>query len=164
MNKRLTAIVIVSIAVLAVAALLLSRSNLQKIASGEVLTNLMDNTPITGNEASAYVLCRLSEDERIGILPLPAEGESSFPIRQTRSDGTETENVLHLFPDGFFMESSTCKNQNCVRQGNVTLENREIRALQNCVVCLPNYVTAELYTAEEIQRMLKEADQPAEGE
>lgn len=103
--------------------------------------------------AAAYVLCTLPSGNQYGIIPLPAEGEISYPIRQTFVDGTQTENILRLTPEGFYMESSTCKNQNCVQQGIVTLENRDERALQNCVICLPNQVMAELYTAEEIADM-----------
>lgn len=108
---------------------------------------------VDGASAAAYVLCSLPSSGQYGLIPLPAEGEVSYPIRQTFADGTETENVLHLTPEGFSMESSTCKNQDCVGQGEVTLENREERVLQNCVICLPNQVMAELYTAEEIAEM-----------
>ena len=111
--------------------------------------------------AAAYVLCTLPSGGQYGIIPLPAEGEVSYPIRQTFVDGTQTENILRLTPEGFYMESSTCKNQNCVQQGIVTLENRDERVLQNCVICLPNQVMAELYTAEEIAEMNLPASEDA---
>lgn len=124
-----------------------------------------DGKSETGTGASAgAVLCRLTGSGDVGILPLPAEGEISYPIRQVLADGTETENILHLTPDGFYMESSTCKNQNCVQQGKVTFENRDYRILTNCVVCLPNQVTAELYDAQEIDRMMAGTDTKQTGE
>lgn len=162
-NIRLTVILIVSVIILAAAALIFSRLNVPGAGSGHPFRNLLNGgQAVTGNEASAYVLYRDPESEAVGVLPLPENGELSYSIRRTQSDGTETENILHLTPDGFCMESSTCKNQNCVEQGTVTLDNREIRILQNCVVCLPNRVTAELYTAEEIRRMISEAGNASE--
>lgn len=107
----------------------------------------------TADGAAAYVLCSLPASGQYGIIPLPKEGEISYPIHQSFTDGTQSENILHLTPEGFYMEFSTCKNQNCVGQGTVTLENRDERVLQNCVICLPNQVMAELYTAEEIAEM-----------
>lgn len=155
---RLTVILIASVILLAAAAFIINLLVSPKAVTGQDPVNLKDGTPITGEEAKAYVLCRFSANDSTGFLPLPEDGEDSFPIRLTAEDGTETENVLHLTPDGFYMESATCKNQNCVRQGTVTLENREWRAMQNCVVCLPNGVTAELYSADEVRRMLSESE------
>ena len=56
--------------------------------------------------------------------------------------------------DSICMHSSSCDNQDCVEQGVVSLENRSKRVLQNMVICLPNQVTLELYTAEEITQLL----------
>lgn len=156
-STRLTVILIATVVELAAAAFLLSRTVPLKTLSGTGLLNLLnEENAVTGEEADAYVLCRIADDGVTGVLPLPEDGEISFPIRQKLTDGTESENVLHLLPDGFYMESATCRNQNCVEQGPVPLKNREIRVMQNCVICLPNRVTAELYTAEEIQRMIRE--------
>ena len=98
----------------------------------------------------AYVLCRLSFSGQFMLLPLPKEGERTCPITQALPDGAEAENILHLTAEGFYMESANCKNGDCLRQGMVTLKNREDRLLQNCVICLPHQLTAELYTAGEI--------------
>lgn len=106
-----------------------------------------------GANASAYILCSLPSAGYKGIIPLPEEGSVSYPIRQTLADGTTTENVLHLTPDGFCVESASCANQDCVHQGFVSFENRDTRVLQNGVICLPNQMMAELYTAEEIAQM-----------
>ena len=53
-------------------------------------------------------------------------------------------NVVHITENGFFMQFSTCENQNCVHQGAVTVDNYYLRALQNQVLCLPNGVILEL--------------------
>ena len=57
-------------------------------------------------------------------------------------------NVLRLSPRGFSMASSTCHNQLCVLQGEVTPENMEERPLFHMVVCAPHRVVAELLTRE----------------
>ena len=82
--------------------------------------------------------------------------------QQVRDDGTEEVNLIHVTPDGFYMESSTCENQDCVDQGMVTLENRDSRILYNAVLCLPNMVSLALYTPEEILEMYASAPAPAD--
>lgn len=42
------------------------------------------------------------------------------------------------------MHSASCKNQDCVHQGDVTLDNYNNRVLNNWIICLPNQVTIEL--------------------
>ena len=101
--------------------------------------------------AKGYVL--VSTATQSGWLPLPEEGEYSVPLRQVLPDGTECENVIHLTPDGVYMEDSTCEGHDCVKQGTVTLENRDERILYNMIICLPNQVMLELYTPEEVLEM-----------
>ena len=77
--------------------------------------------------------------------PIPLNGDNSFRIAQ--QDGSE--NIVHIGENSFYMESSNCKNQNCVGQGEVTLENRETRPLFNMVICLPHNLSIELLTRTE---------------
>ena len=91
----------------------------------------------------------------MGWLPLPSEGEVSYPLRQILPDGTEAVNTIHLTPEGVYMEDSTCANHDCVNQGEVTLENKQDRILANMIICLPNQVTLELYTPEEVLEMVR---------
>ena len=84
--------------------------------------------------------------------PIPLNGDNSFRI--TQQDGSE--NVIHIGENSFYMESSNCKNQNCVGQGEVTLENRESRPLFNMVICLPHNLSLELLTREEAEARLME--------
>ncbi|MBQ2462398.1 MAG: hypothetical protein II504_08195 [Clostridia bacterium] len=95
-------------------------------------------------------------------LPLPESEDYTLPVQQVRDDGTEEVNLIHVTPDGFYMESSTCENQDCVDQGMVTLENRDSRILYNAVLCLPNMVSLALYTPEEILEMYASAPAPAD--
>ena len=53
-------------------------------------------------------------------------------------------NVIRMTDHGFLMESSTCHNQLCIQQGEVTNDNYALRALGNQVICIPNRVTVEL--------------------
>ena len=108
---------------------------------------------ITDSDPSiAYVLVRMPNPT--GLLPLPLEGEYSRTIRQMMPDGTEAVNVLHLTPDGFWMEDANCEGHDCVNEGEVTLANREERVLWNMVICLPHQLSAELITREEAKQML----------
>ena len=81
-------------------------------------------------------------------LPLIAEGDYSV----TQESGAE--NVIHVTENSVEMKSSTCDNQDCVKQGVVTLENMEERLLGNMIICLPNQVTLSLYTTEELLALL----------
>ncbi len=103
---------------------------------------------ITADDPSvAYV--QVTMDSGTGLLPLPVEGEYLRTLRQTASDGTEAVNVLHLTPEGFWMEDANCEGHDCMEEGIVTLENREERVLWNMVVCLPHHLLLELVTREE---------------
>jgi len=97
--------------------------------------------------AAGYVL--VSSPTVTAWLPLPEKEDYVYPLKQVIAGG-ETLNMIHLTPDGVYMESSTCENQNCVEEGVVTLENRDSRILGNMIICLPNQVTLELYSAGEL--------------
>ena len=102
--------------------------------------------------AIAYVLVTLSYSS--GLLPLPLEGEYTKTIRQVLPDGSEYINVLHLTPEGFWMEEANCEGHDCIGEGEVTLSNREERALWNMVICLPHRLSAELITRAEAEQLL----------
>ena len=58
-------------------------------------------------------------------------------------------NLVHITPEKVYMESSTCENQDCVGQGEISLDNYDKRILGTYVICLPNNVTIELVPAGE---------------
>ena len=113
---------------------------------------------IPPSPAKGYVL--VTTATQAGWLPLPEEGELSVPVKQVLPDGTEAENVIHLTPDGVYMEDSTCEGHDCVQQGTVTLDNREERILSNMIICLPNQVTLQLFTPEEVLEMMQGREEP----
>lgn len=112
----------------------------------------------TPRPARAYVL--VSTATQMGFLPLPDEGEYSYHLKQILPDGAPAENVIHLTPDGVWMEESTCENHDCIDQGHVTLDNRADRVLGNMIICLPNQVTLQLLTPEELLEMTQGQDAP----
>jgi hypothetical protein len=84
--------------------------------------------------------------------PIPLNEDNAFRIAQ--QDGSE--NVIHIGKNSFYMESSNCDNQNCVEQGEVTLDNRDSRILFNMVICLPHGLSLELLTRSEAEARLLE--------
>ena len=104
-------------------------------------------------EAKGYVYIAAGDQEKWFVLP---EAESIITLTRTDGNGKEIRNEIALFADGAYMKASTCENQDCVHQGQVTLENKANRALQNMILCLPNDVIIELYSAQEIAQMQAE--------
>lgn len=87
--------------------------------------------------------------------PLALDAEGEFTLTQKDSGA---ENIIHVTPDSVRMKSSTCDNQDCVEQGVVSLENKDERVLQNMIICLPNQVSLQLYTTEELAALMEEGD------
>lgn len=112
-------------------------------------TEALADPEATPQPAKGYVW--VSTSTRQGFLPLPEEGEYSYHLQQVLPDGTLAENVIHVTPDGVWMEDSTCENHDCINQGHVTLDNRRDRVLGGMIICLPNQVYLELMTPEEIR-------------
>ena len=70
----------------------------------------------------------------------PLDEERDIEINQP----TGERNVIHITPAGFHMAYSTCDNQLCVGQGEVTIDNYTRRILGPYVLCLPNQVQLQL--------------------
>lgn len=102
--------------------------------------------------SAAYVL--VNAPDPAGLLPLPAEGEYTRTLRLQMPDGSEAVNVIHLVPDGFWMEESNCEGHDCIEEGKVTLSNREERILGSMVICLPHQLMLELVTRQEAEAWL----------
>lgn len=104
--------------------------------------------------AAGYV--RVTAGNEARWFALPEEEPYNITIKQTGADGAEHVNVIHFTPEGVSMESSTCDNQDCVEQGEATLQNKDVRVLANWIICLPNQVSVELFTPEEVRQMGQE--------
>lgn len=99
--------------------------------------NTPETAPEKGPEAEAYVY--IIVNGRISaIYPVGEEGDV------TLDQGNGRVNVVHITENGFYMASSTCDNQLCVQQGEVTTDNYQQRILGASVLCLPNNVDLEL--------------------
>ena len=53
-------------------------------------------------------------------------------------------NEVRITKNSVYMHAANCENQDCILQGEVTLENVESRFLGPWIICLPNGVTVEL--------------------
>lgn len=93
-------------------------------------------------EVKGYVLITVG-NRQYGD-PIPMDRDKVITVRQ--SDGKE--NKVHITPEKVYMEHSTCENQDCVGQGEITLENYKTRILSTFVICLPNAVTIEMVPVE----------------
>lgn len=78
--------------------------------------------------------------------------EASLKEDQTiiveQSNGSVNE--IRIQHGSVYMQYSTCDNQLCIHQGEITPENAEKRPLGSWIICLPNRVTVEL-VPEEVQ-------------
>lgn len=138
-NPNVRIIVIALALVLAVGALGLFISR-----SGPQTQNRVDpQTPIaadnTGAAAQAYLRVQVG-DQVWDPIALADGGEYTI----TQPDGKE--NVVKVTAVGAVMHFSTCDNQSCVEQGEVTLDNRDARVLGSMIICLPNEVILEVLT------------------
>ena len=76
--------------------------------------------------------------------PIPMDREKIITVRQENGH----VNKVHITPEKVYMESSSCDNQDCVGQGEITLDNYETRILSTYIICLPNNVTVEMVPVE----------------
>lgn len=91
---------------------------------------------------SAYL--RIQVNNRV-YEPLPMDGD--FTVDIAREGGFH--NIVTVQDGVVGMAFSTCDNQLCVHQSHVSLDNRDLRALFNQIVCLPNEVLLEVLDAGE---------------
>jgi len=101
------------------------------------------------NPAESYVVVSTSSAM---YLPVPLVEGNSFKL-----NFSDTEyNLVHVGDNSVYMEESTCDNQNCVGQGEITLENRNDRILYNMILCLPHDLSLELLDVDETREYLVE--------
>ena len=113
---------------------------------------------IPAAEAAPLGYIRAQANGESKWIPLPTTDEDLY-ITITRQDDPGVSNTLRMMKNGFVMDSSTCENQDCVMQGEVTLENKADRVLMHMVLCLPHNVSVELYSTEELMEMLAQSAQ-----
>ena len=84
--------------------------------------------------------------------PIPLTEEGYYRLRHG-----DCINIVHVTP-------TSIDNQDCVEQGEVTLENKDTRILGNMIICLPNQVTLQLYSRDELMDWLTTAQEDAANE
>lgn len=100
--------------------------------------------------ANSYLRIKQGQDY-YDLIPLLGPDE----IFITGSNGWE--NVVHIDKDSVKMHSANCPNQDCVRQGEMTLSNISVRVFQKWITCLPHQVSLELLTRQEALAIRGEA-------
>ena len=147
MKRGIAAVLLVMFLVTAGCAV--SGAETQEDTEQPFLGQISEDDPSIG-----YVL--VENRNQYGLLPLPQEGEYTKTIRQVLADGSEYVNVVHVTPKGFWMEESNCEGQDCIGEGEVTLENLHERVLGNMVICLPHQLVLSLITREEAEGLLSQ--------
>ena len=105
--------------------------------SGNTPEKAPEKAPQKASEVEAYLYI-IVNGRVSGIYAVGEEGDV------TVDQGNGKVNVIHMTEKGFYMASSTCDNQLCVHQGEVTVDNYQQRILGASVLCLPNNVDLEL--------------------
>ena len=162
-------IVILSAAGLALALLILSRSGLlsptappkNQTAPDITVLKQKEGTAEAAKEVSlwteeskrspANAYLRVSVNNRM-YEPITLEEDFSVDIK--REGGYH--NLVIVESGVVSMMFSTCDNQLCTHQGQVSLDNRDLRALYNQIVCLPNEVLLEVLDEHEVMSLYGE--------
>ena len=139
-NVRILVIALALIIVVAALGLVVSRGQVTQDRPSPSTPIAVENGLTPG--VQAYL--RVQVGDQVWDPIALADGDS-YTISQP--DGKE--NVVNVTANGAVMHSSTCDNQSCIKQGEVTLENRDSRVLSNMIICLPNEVILEVLTPEE---------------
>lgn len=100
-------------------------------------------------EADSYLRIKQGQDY-YSLVPLLGPDE----IIITQAGGWE--NVIRIDKDSVKMHSANCPNQDCVRQGEMTLSNINVRVFQKWITCLPHQLSLELLTRDEALALLGE--------
>lgn len=91
--------------------------------------------------------------------PIPLTEEGYYRFRHG-----DCINIVHVTPTSIDMHEANCDNQDCVEEGEVTLENKDTRILGNRIICLPNQVTLQLYSRDELMDWLTTVQEDAANE
>ena len=150
--KNKNVLLVVGLLVICAAVLLAAGFINTKPATLPEVTNTVEPAPELSADANmprGYILAQKNGDG--GWIPLSTGEDLVVSISDENDPGIK--NVLRITQNGFKMESSTCDNQDCVDQGEVTLENMSERVLMNMVICLPHQLSVELYSIEQLVEM-----------
>ncbi len=95
---------------------------------------------VQNNSSTSYVVISVNSEEYKRV---------SLDEPQTVViDQGHKHNEVKITNNGVVMAASNCENQDCVKQGEATLDNIDNRVLGGWIVCLPNEVSIELVKGE----------------
>lgn len=72
--------------------------------------------------------------------PIPLDRDFELSIEQNEGQ----YNIAQVRGGVIHMAQASCPKHECIGQGSLSLENREFRAMQSSIICLPNQVVLEL--------------------
>lgn len=144
-NTKVLLIAAVLIVIVAAAGLVASRMVVIEDAVLSDKFSISPAIPKPAGDTQAYLRVQVG-NEPLPLIPLTDGGEYTV----TQPNGRK--NVIHTTLTGAVMHFSTCDNQNCIQQGEVTLSNRQSRVMGGLIVCLPNEVLLELLLPEEVEQ------------
>lgn len=136
-------------------------------APTEAPTELTTSTPEAAATPEATATPDLSQVKAFLVVtvgdktyqPIPLTEEGYYRLRHG-----DCINIVHVTPTSIDMHEANCDNQDCVEQGEVTLENKDTRILGNRIICLPNQVTLQLYSRDELMDWLTTVQEDAANE
>ncbi|MBD9284311.1 MAG: hypothetical protein EGR96_05250 [Clostridiales bacterium] len=136
-------------------------------APTEAPTELATSTPEAAATPEVTATPDLSQVEAFLVVtvgdktyqPVPLTEEGYYRLRHG-----DCINIVHVTPTSIDMHEANCDNQDCVEQGEVTLENKDTRILGNMIICLPNQVTLQLYSRDELMDWLTTMQEDAANE
>lgn len=136
-------------------------------APTEAPTELATSTPEAAATPEATATPDLSQVKAFLVVtvgdktyqPIPLTEEGYYRLRHG-----DCINIVHVTPTSIDMHEANCDNQDCVEQGEVTLENKGERILGNMIICLPNQVTLQLYSRNELMDWLTTVQEDAANE
>lgn len=136
-------------------------------APTEAPTELTTSTPEAAATPEATATPDLSQVKAFLVVtvgdktyqPIPLTEEGYYRLRHG-----DCINIVHVTPTSIDMHEANCDNQDCVEQGEVTLENKGERILGNMIICLPNQVTLQLYSRDELMDWLTTVQEDAANE
>ena len=92
------------------------------------------------SDAENYVVIYVGENEYRHI-------NLSEPQTVTVEQNGHTNEIV-INEDRVYMQSASCDNKDCIKQGVVTLDSIETRITGGWIICLPNLVSVELRQAD----------------
>lgn len=115
----------------------LTITNAEELHAGEALA-----------EADSYL--RIKQGDAYYHL-VPLNGPGQIVIHQDKGQ----ENVIHINKNSVVMHSANCPNHDCMRQGEMTLDNIEYRVFQSWITCLPHQLSLELIPREQAKALVE---------